>query len=81
MKTINSFEEYQSEYKKSIDNPKKFWGEKAESFLWRKKWNCVLNWDMEEKKSEWYAGGKLNITENCLDRHLNSIADKTAILW
>ena len=81
MKKINSFEEYQSEYKKSIDDPKKFWGEKAESFVWRKKWNCVLNWDMEEKTSEWYAGGKLNITENCLDRHLNSIADKTAILW
>ena len=81
MKKINSFEEYQSEYKKSVDDPQKFWGQKAESFLWKKRWTSVLNWDTKEKASEWYAGGKLNITENCLDRHLDSIGDKTSILW
>lgn len=81
MKKINSFKEYQSEYKKSVDNPQKFWGQKAEFFLWKKKWDSVLNWNMKEKASEWYAGGKLNITENCIDRHLDSIGNKTAILW
>lgn len=78
---IRTFEEYQSEYKKSVDNPEAFWAEQAETFTWRKKWNKVLEWDFEEPKVEWFIGGKLNITENCLDRHLASRGDKVAIIW
>ena len=81
MKKINSFEEYQSEYKKSVANPNAFWEEKASTFLWKKKWDSVLNWDFETPSIKWFEGGELNITENCLDRHLESNGDKTAILW
>jgi acetyl-CoA synthetase len=78
---IKSFEEYKEKYKKSIDNPEAFWGEIAESFQWKKKWDTVLNWNFTEPKIEWFKGGKLNITENLLDRHLDKRADKTAIIW
>ena len=81
MQKINSFEEYQSEYKKSVEQPEEFWAEKASTFLWRKKWDTVLDWDFEEPKVKWFDGAQLNITENCLDRHLESLGDKTAILW
>jgi len=78
---INSLEQYQSEYKKSVEDPEKFWGDIAENFYWRKKWESVLNWNFAEPKIEWYKGGKLNITENCIDRHLASMADQPAIIW
>jgi acetyl-CoA synthetase len=78
---IKSFEEYKEKYKKSIDNPEAFWGEIAESFQWKKKWDTVLNWNFTKPKIEWFKGGKLNITENLLDRHLDKRADKTAIIW
>ena len=81
MQKINSIEEYQSEYKKSVEQPEEFWSEKASTFLWRKKWDTVLDWDFEEPKVKWFDGAQLNITENCLDRHLESFGDKTAILW
>jgi acetyl-CoA synthetase len=81
MQKINSFEEYKSEYKKSVEQPEEFWAEKASTFLWRKKWDTVLDWDFEEPKVKWFDGAQLNITENCLDRHLESFGDKTAILW
>jgi len=81
MQKINSFEEYQSEYKKSVEQPEEFWAEKAGTFLWRKKWDTILDWDFEEPKVKWFDGAQLNITENCLDRHLESLGDKTAILW
>ena len=81
LQKINSFEEYQSEYKKSIENPEKFWDEKAQTFVWRKKWDTVLNWNFNEPKIEWFKGGKLNVTENCLDRHLEKNGEKTAIIW
>ena len=81
LKKITSFEEYQSEYKKSVDTPEEFWAEKAETFQWKKKWDKVLDWNFKEPKIEWFKGGKLNITENCLDRHLESRGDQTAILW
>jgi acetyl-CoA synthetase len=81
MQKINSFEEYKSEYKKSVEQPEEFWAEKASTFLWRKKWDTVLDWDFEEPKVKWFDGAQLNITENCLDRHLESLGDKTAILW
>jgi acetyl-CoA synthetase len=78
---IKSYDEYKAAYKKSVEDPEGFWGAIAENFLWRKKWDKVLNWNFKEPKIEWFAGGKLNITENCIDRHLKTMADKPAIIW
>lgn len=81
MYRISNFEEYKSEYKKSVDTPEKFWEEKAETFLWRKKWNKVLDWNFKEPNVKWFVNGKLNITENCLDRHLQEKANQVAFYW
>ncbi len=78
---IQSFEEYQKEYEKSINEPEAFWASKAKQFTWRKEWDKVLEWNFDEPKVEWFKGGKLNITENCLDRHLAERGDKPAIIW
>ena len=78
---IKSLEQYHETYKRSIEDPEGFWGDIAENFTWRKKWDKVLNWNFTEPKVEWFAGGKLNITENCIDRHLATMADKPAIIW
>ncbi len=78
---ITSLEQYHSDYKKSVENPEEFWGNVAQSFLWRKPWNKVLNWNFTEPKVEWFIGGKLNITENCIDRHLKELGEKPAIIW
>jgi acetyl-CoA synthetase len=78
---IRTFEDYQREYKKSVDHPEEFWAEQAESFVWKKKWDKVLNWNFKEPKIEWFVNGKLNITENALDRHLATRANQVAILW
>ena len=67
---IRSLDQYHSAYKKSIENPEKFWEEIAETFYWTKKWNNVLEWNFSEPKIKWFEGGQLNITENCLDRHI-----------
>ena len=81
MKKINSIEQYQSAYKQSVSHPEAFWAELAHSFVWKKKWDTVLKWDFDTPSVKWFEGGKLNITENCLDRHLEVLGDKTAILW
>lgn len=78
---IKSLEQYHSDYKKSVEDPEGFWGSVADNFQWRKKWDRVLDWNFKEPKVEWFAGGKLNITENCIDRHLKTMADKPAIIW
>jgi len=78
---IKTLEAYHEAYKNSIDHPEKFWGDIAENFTWRKKWDKVLDWNFTEPKVEWFKGGKLNITENCIDRHLAKNADKPAIIW
>ena len=78
---IKSFEEYQSAYKKSIENPEGFWADVAQHFHWRKKWNKVLDWNFREPSIKWFEGGKLNITENCLDRNLETLGNKPAIIW
>jgi acetyl-CoA synthetase len=78
---ITSFEQYQADYAKSIEQPENFWGNIAEHFVWQKKWDSVLNWNFKEPKIEWFAGGKLNITENCIDRYLESMGDKPAFIW
>ncbi len=78
---IKSFEEYQNTYNYSVTEPEKFWAEIAENFLWRKKWDQVLDWNFREPKIKWFSGARLNITENCLDRHLETLGDKPAIVW
>jgi acetate--CoA ligase len=78
---INSLEEYKSAYKKSIEQPEKFWEEVANDFYWRKKWDKVLEWNFTDPDIKWFINGKLNITENCIDRHLEKLGDKPAIIW
>lgn len=78
---IKSAEAYQAAYKKSVEDPEGFWSEVADSFYWRKKWDKVLDWNFSEPKIEWFKGGKLNITENCIDRHLETMGNKPAIIW
>ena len=80
-KNITTFEEYKIQYEKSISDPEKFWEEKARNFNWIKKWNAVLSWDFTKPEIKWFEGAKLNITENCLDRHLETRKNQTAIKW
>jgi len=80
-KNITSFETYKKEYAKSIDNPEKFWQEKAHEFVWQKKWTTTLKWDFNTPEVKWFEGGKLNITENCIDRHLKKRGEQIAIKW
>ncbi len=81
LKRIQSFEEYRTEYEKSVSNPEFFWEEIAGHFQWKKKWDKALEWNFTEPSVKWFLNGKLNITENCLDRHLESSGEKTAIIW
>lgn len=79
---IKSLEEYFQVYRKSVQNPEGFWEEIAEeNFLWRKRWDKVLQYDLSTPKVKWFEGAKLNITENCIDRHLYTKGDKTAIIF
>ncbi len=79
---IKNFPEYYQVYRNSIRNPELFWEEIAEEhFRWQKKWDNVLSWDFSKPKIKWFEGAKLNITENCIDRHLAIKGDKTAILF
>lgn len=79
---IKHLEEYFQVYRKSVRNPESFWEEVAEEhFVWRKRWNNVLSWDFTKPEVKWFEGAKLNITENCIDRHLRIRGDKTAILF
>lgn len=78
---INTFKEYKEKYDQSVKNPEKFWAEIAENFQWKQKWDTVLDWDFSKPEVKWFQGGKLNITENCLDRHLETMGNKTAIIW
>ena len=79
---IKHLEEYYQVYRKSIREPESFWEEIAEEhFLWRKKWDAVLDWDFSTPEISWFKGAKLNITENCIDRHLTTRGDKTAIIF
>jgi len=78
---INSWEEYEKVYAESVANPEDFWANVAESFSWKKKWDNVLSWNFEGPDVKWFEGAELNITENCLDRHLAERGDQTAIIW
>ncbi|MFN3839208.1 MAG: acetate--CoA ligase [Cyclobacteriaceae bacterium] len=81
MNPIQSFQDYTSQYKQSVENPETFWSQVAEDFTWRKKWEKVLEWDFNKPEVNWFVNGKLNLTENCLDRHLPERANQTAIIW
>ncbi|WP_417886709.1 acetate--CoA ligase [Zunongwangia sp.] len=79
---IKHFEEYFQVYRKSVQEPLNFWAEIAEEhFTWRKKWDNVLKWDFAKPEIKWFENAKLNITENCIDRHLLTRGEKTAIIW
>jgi acetyl-CoA synthetase len=78
---ISSLEQYHHDYRKSIEEPEAFWSAIAAHFHWRKRWDKVLEWNFTEPKIEWFKGAKLNITENCIDRHLATMGDKPAIIW
>lgn len=79
---IKHLEEYFQVYRKSVRNPESFWEEVAEEhFIWRKRWNNVLSWDFTKPEIKWFEGAKLNITENCIDRHLRTKGNKTALLF
>ena len=78
---IRSLEQYHEVYNQSVADPEKFWAEQADSFQWKKPWKQVLKWNFKTPLIKWFAGGKLNITENVLDRHLPQRAKQTAILW
>jgi acetyl-CoA synthetase len=79
---IKSFEEYQRMYDESIRDPEGFWGRIAEDFVWKKKWSKVLDYTFEGNVDiKWFIGGKTNLSVNCLDRHLETRGDQTAIIW
>lgn len=78
---IRSMDQYEMAYRVSVTEPEQFWASVANHFQWRKKWDKVLEWNFREPKIEWFKGAKLNITENCIDRHLETMGDKPAIIW
>ncbi len=80
--SIKTLEEYFRVYRKSVENPELFWEEIAEEhFLWHKRWDKVLEWDFAKPEVKWFQGAKLNITENCIDRHLLTKPEQTAIIF
>ncbi len=78
---IDTFEQYQSIYQHSVAQPEQFWAQIANEFLWKKKWDKVLDWNFQEPNIKWFDGAQLNISENCLDRHLPTKANQPAIIW
>lgn len=78
---ITSEEQYTNDYRNSVENPEKFWADIAQYFSWKKTWDKVLSADFEKAEVKWFAGAKLNITENCLDRHIEKLASQPAIIW
>ena len=78
---ITNIEEYKAAYKTSLETPEQFWDEIAGEFVWKKKYDKVLEWNFVEPDVKWFINGKLNITENCLDRHLATKGNQNAIIW
>jgi acetyl-CoA synthetase len=78
---IKNFDEYKSEYHKSITDPFSFWEDKADSFQWFKKWDKVCESNFTTGENRWFDGAKLNITTNVIDRHVKDFPDKIAIIW
>ena len=79
---INNLDQYHALYNKSVEDPDAFWGEIAERLTWYKKWNTVQEFDFVEGNIKYFAGGKLNVSYNCLDRHVETgHGDQTALIW
>ncbi|HZG00011.1 MAG TPA: acetyl-coenzyme A synthetase N-terminal domain-containing protein, partial [Chitinophagales bacterium] len=78
---ILSFDQYQADYRRSIEDPDAFWSDVASHFTWRKQWHTVRSGDFHQVNFKWFDGAQLNVTENCLDRHLEKNANKTALIW
>lgn len=78
---IKSFEEYKEKYQHSINDPNAFWDSIAKQFKWQKAYDRVCEWEFNTPEVKWFLNGKLNITENCLDRHLELNGQKTALIW
>ncbi|MEO8583960.1 MAG: acetate--CoA ligase [Flavitalea sp.] len=78
---ISSLEDYHKQYKRSVEDPEGFWSDIASNFYWRKKWDKTLTWNFKDPLVKWFEGGKLNITENCLDRHIAELGNSPAIIW
>ena len=74
-------EKYEEMYKQSIEDPENFWAEQADKVDWTKKWDKVMDYNFNTADIKWYLGGKLNVTYNCIDRHLEKRGDQTAIIW
>ena len=73
---------YAEMYQRSIDDPEGFWAEQADRFLsWFKPWDTVLDWDFSKGHIRWFEGAQLNVSYNCIDRHLDSRGDQVAIIW
>lgn len=78
---VTSFENYKEVYAQSVEQPEEFWASIAENFQWRKKWDKVLEWNFKDPQIKWFQGATLNITENCIDRHLEKNGETPAIIW
>ena len=81
MQRIKTLSEYFKKYELSEKDPEKFWSQIADSFLWKKKWDNVLESDFENADFKWFKNAQLNITENIFERNLSERGDKTAIIW
>ncbi len=79
-KTRVNAENYEKMYKESLENPDRFWGEAAERLHWFKKWDKVRDSDFANAKIAWFSGGKLNVSYNCLDRHLDGPVETRPLL-
>lgn len=78
---IKTIEDYQQAYQQSVIDPEGFWANVADHFMWRRKWDKVLDWNFKDPEIKWFSGAKMNITENCLDRHLGTLGNRPAIIW
>ena len=78
---IKSYEQYKAAYRQSVEQPETFWGAIAATFTWRRKWDKVLEWDFKKPEVKWFINGRLNITENCIDRHLQEHGGRAAFIW
>ncbi|MBK7231883.1 MAG: acetate--CoA ligase [Saprospiraceae bacterium] len=78
---IHSRDQYEKDYKNSLEDPEKFWGNIAEHFVWQKKWDQVLDWEFKTPSVKWFDGGLLNVSENCIDRFVKIDPSRIALIW
>ena len=79
---FKSMDDYRKAHKESIEHTDKYWGKVAESLVWQKKWTKVVEENFTEAQHQWFIGGKLNVSENCVDRHANGPRkNKAAFIW